>query len=238
MSDSGRRDFEERGGLTAAEYVLGVLTAGERRAAEQRIARDKAFAAEVAFWEERLGGLAATVPPVAPPADGWARIEAALAGARPFPAQRQGLWRSLTFWRSLATVTSALAVASLAGLIYVAQVPSVKPPLVAKLDESSGKSGFFAAVNPADGTLTIVPAVALTGEQQHALELWLIPSGDKPHSLGLVDPARPIKVVVPAELRPHVTPDSVLAISVEPPGGSPTGQPTGPVIANGKLAAL
>jgi anti-sigma-K factor RskA len=117
-------------------------------------------------------------------------------------------------------------------------VPALEPPLVAKLDESSGKSGFFAAANPADGTLTIVPAVLLTGEEQHALELWVIPSGGKPHSLGLVDPARPIKVVVPPELRPHVTADSVLAISVEPPGGSPTGQPTGPVIANGKLAAL
>jgi anti-sigma-K factor RskA len=238
MSDNGTREFEEHGGLTAAEYVLGVLNARERRAAAQRIARDSAFAAEVAFWEERLGGLAAAVPLVAPPADSWARIETALARAGPRPTRSEGLWQSLSFWRSLAIGASALAVASLAGLIYMAQAPTLKPPLVAKLDEASGKSGFFAASNPADGTLTIVPAVLLTGEEKHALELWVIPSGGKPHSLGLVDPARPIKVVVPPELRPHVTADSVLAISVEPPGGSPTGQPTGPVIANGKLAAL
>ena len=70
------------------------------------------------------------------------------------------------------------------------------------------------------------------------MELWVIPSGGKPHSLGLIDPERSVKVMVPPELRPHVTADSILAISVEPPGGSPTGQPTGPVIANGKLAAL
>jgi anti-sigma-K factor RskA len=238
MSSDGTRDFEEHGGLTAAEYVLGVLTARERRAVEQRIVRDKAFAAEVAFWEERLGGLAAMVTPVAPPADGWVRIQAQLGRARAAPGHNEGLWRSLAFWRTLAISASALAAACLAGLIYLAQVPGLSPPLVAKLDESSGKSGFFAAVNPADGTLTIVPAALFTGEEQHALELWLIPSGDKPHSLGLVDPARPIKVVVPPDLRPHVTADSVLAISVEPPGGSPTGQPTGPVIANGKLAAL
>ena len=238
MSDDGPREFEEHGGLTAAEYVLGVLSASERLTAEQRIASDAAFAAEVAFWEERLGGLAARVPPVSPPADGWARIEAQLDRAKPAPAGGEGVWRSLAFWRSLATATSALAVTSLAGLIYMAQAPKLAPPLVAKLDESSGKSGFFAAVNPVDGTLTIVPAALLTGAEQHALELWLIPSGDKPHSLGLVDPARPIKVIVPPKLRPHVTADAVLAISVEPLGGSPTGQPTGPVIANGKLAAL
>ena len=123
-------------------------------------------------------------------------------------------------------------------LFYLPQPPTLRPPLVAKLDETSGKSGFFAAANPADGSLTIVPAALLTGQEQHALELWVIPSGGKPHSLGLIDPGRSVKVMVPPELRPHVTADSVLAISVEPPGGSPTGQPTGPVIANGKLAAL
>ena len=66
MSDTGKKDAEGMG-LTAAEYVLGVLDASQRRAAERRIGRDPAFAREVAFWEERLGGLAATVPEVAPP---------------------------------------------------------------------------------------------------------------------------------------------------------------------------
>jgi anti-sigma-K factor RskA len=47
-----------------------------------------------------------------------------------------------------------------------------------------------------------------------------------------------VKVVVPPELLPHVSADSTLAVSIEPVGGSPTGQPTGPVIANGKLASL
>jgi len=30
-------------------------------------------------------------------------------------------------------------------------------------------------------------------------------------------------------------PTALLAVSVEPPGGSPTGQPTGPVIAKGAI---
>lgn len=238
MSDTGPKEFDEHGALTAAEYVLGVLSASERRAAERRIAEDGAFAAEVAFWEERLGGLAALVPAVDPPAGAWARIEALLDRSKPRPQPRGGLWESLVFWRTVAIGASALAATCLAGLIYLAQAPGLEPPLVAKLDEAPGKSGFFAAANPSDGTLTIVPAVALTGEQQHALELWLIPPGDKPHSLGLINPAKPVKVEVPPGLRPHVTADSVLAVSVEPPGGSPTGQPTGPVIANGKLAVL
>ena len=70
------------------------------------------------------------------------------------------------------------------------------------------------------------------------MELWLIPKGEKPHSLGLIDPNRPLKVEVPKELLDRVNADAILAVSLEPEGGSPTGQPTGPVIANGKLAQL
>jgi len=82
-----------------------------------------------------------------------------------------------------------------------------------------------------------VPAALLT-QDPRAMELWLIPAGDKPHSLGLISPARPVRIDVPRELAARMTPDTALAVSMEPPGGSPTGQPTGPVIASGKLASL
>jgi anti-sigma-K factor RskA len=233
MSDTGARD-DDRAPPSAAEYVLGVLSAPERRTVEQRIARDPAFAREVAFWEERLGVLAEGIRPVPPPAGVWSRIEAALDRG----ATRASLWQSLAFWRGLALGASALAAACLAALIYVGAVSTPVGPLVAKLDETSGAAGFVAAANPQDGSLTIVPAALLTGQQQQAYELWVIPPGGKPHSLGLIDPERPVKVTIPPDLLPHVSADSVLAVSLEPPGGSPTGQPTGPVIANGKLAAL
>src|SRR6476620_6110881 len=104
----------EDGHSLAAEYVLGVLDAGERRAAERRLAQDAAFAAEVAFWEERLGPLANEVPPVTPPAQVWSRIDSALApNARPV-----NLWNSLFFWRWSALASAALAAASLA-VVYV-----------------------------------------------------------------------------------------------------------------------
>jgi anti-sigma-K factor RskA len=235
MSDTGARD-DDRAPPSAAEYVLGVLSAPERRAVEQRIARDPAFAREVAFWEERLGVLAEGIHPEPPPSGVWSRIEAAL--DRGAGVTRASLWQSLAFWRGLALGASALAAACLAALIYVGAVSTSVGPLVAKLDETSGAAGFVAAANPQDGSLTIVPAALLTGQQQQAYELWVIPPGGKPHSLGLIDPERPVKVTIPPDLLPHVSADSVLAVSLEPPGGSPTGQPTGPVIANGKLAAL
>ena len=234
MSDTGKKDREGMG-LTAAEYVLGVLGADQRRAAERRIARDAAFAREVTFWEERLGGLVSTVPEVAPPQRLWSRIEAALGHGG--QENRAGLWQSLGFWRFLALGASALAASCLAALIYIGAVATPGVPLVARLDAEGGQAGFVAAVNTGGGSLTIVPA-ALLGAEQKSLELWLIPPGDKPHSLGLIDPDRPVTIKVPKDLLSQVNNEAVLAVSLEPQGGSPTGQPTGPVIANGKLAQL
>ena len=237
MTDNGAPKREDSR-LIAAEYVLGVLGLSEWREVEQRIARDQMFAREVAFWEERLGGLAEGIPAVAPPANAWARIAAALDRAEQPAATRAGIWQSLSFWRGLALSTSALAAACLAALIYVGSVIPPRAPLVAQLGAEGGKTGFVAAVNSGGGTLTIVPAALLSGEEQKAMELWLIPPGDKPHSLGLIDPSRPITIKVPQDLLGRVNREAVLAVSLEPPGGSPTGQPTGPVIANGKLAQL
>jgi hypothetical protein len=53
------------------------------------------------------------------------------------------------------------------------------------------------------------------------------------HSAGSTDQARD-----PVDLAGRITPDAALAVSLEPPGGSPTGLPTGPVIAAGKLTNL
>jgi anti-sigma-K factor RskA len=109
---------------------------------------------------------------------------------------------------------------------------------VAKLDAEGGQTGFVAAVSSSGGNLTIVPASLLNPQEQKAFELWLIPAGEKPHSLGLIDPDKPVTIKVPQDLLSRLNAEAVLAVSLEPPGGSPTGQPTGPVIANGKLAAL
>jgi anti-sigma-K factor RskA len=102
---------------------------------------------------------------------------------------------------------------------------------------STGQPAFVAAVN-ADGTSLLVMPAALLSSDQRAMELWLIPAGDKPYSLGLIEPGRPVRLDVPRDLVARISADAALAVSMEPPGGSPTGQPTGPVIASGKLISL
>ncbi|MBO0753056.1 MAG: anti-sigma factor [Bradyrhizobiaceae bacterium] len=235
MNEDATIDQAEDDRLLAAEYVLGVLAAAERRTVERRLDREPVLASEVAFWEERLVGLADTVAPASPPEATWSRIEAAIGEQAPRPPS---IWESLSFWRSFGIASATLAAASLAALAYIGSVPGARVPLTATLTGGAGQPNFVAAVTATGNSLVIVPAALLTNDPR-AVELWLIPTGEtRPRSLGLVQPGQPIKVNIPADLAGRVTRDATLAVSLEPPGGSPTGQPTGPVIAAGKLTSL
>jgi anti-sigma-K factor RskA len=235
MSDD-RTIGEENGAPAAAEYVLGVLSAQERRDFALRMTREPELAAEVEFWERRLGVLASEVTPVAPPAQVWTGIETALTNGA--AARSGGIWQSLRFWRFAAMGSAAVAVASIAALIVIGGIPAPNAPLVAKLDlTSGGQAGFVAAIDPGRTGLTVVPA-SVSNVNQRVMELWLIAPGDKPRSLGLIQPGRAVHINLPADLVQRIAADATLAVSLEPPGGSPTGQPTGPVIAGGKLTKL
>jgi anti-sigma-K factor RskA len=234
MSESDTVDPPDDGSLVAAEYVLGLLGAAERREVEQRLRREPALASEVAFWEQRLGGLADAVAPVSPPEATWSRIETAI-GTAP---RRASVWQSLSFWRGFAMASATLAAASVAALVYIGLVPAARAPLTATLSGKAGQPNFVAAVTASGDSLVIVPAALLTNAPR-AFELWLIPTGEtRPRSLGLIQPGQPIKLKIPSDLAGRLTPQATLAVSLEPPGGSPTGQPTGPVIAAGKLSNL
>ncbi|MGB8136136.1 MAG: anti-sigma factor, partial [Pseudolabrys sp.] len=95
MSDTFDHSGLPEGELLAAEYALGVLDGMDRATAEQRIARDRGFARQVAAWEQRLAPWAAEIPEMLPAPHVWDRI----AGALPPQTPRPGLWQSLAFWR-------------------------------------------------------------------------------------------------------------------------------------------
>ena len=86
--------------------------------------------------------------------------------------------------------------------------------------------------------MTLAPVGDMALPADRAAELWLSPSGGAPQSLGVIDPTHTGRMSIPQALRAGLGADALLAVSVEPLGGSPTGQPTGPVVAKGAMQAV
>ena len=228
MSDATDHNALPEDELLAAEYALGVLAGAERAAAERRVARERGFALMVAAWEERLAPWTAEIEEVAAPPQVWERIAASL------PTQRAGLWQSLAFWRVFA-LASALAAACLAVVIYLGAAGQGEP-LVAAI-EGGGQRSFVATVDAKRSTIAVVPA-AFSADATRVPELWLIPPGGKPLPVGLLRADKAVVIPIPPALAARTASGATLAVSLEPPGGSPTGAPTGPVIGAGKLTNL
>lgn len=229
----------------AAEHALGVLTAAERAVAEQRMARDPAFAAMVEAWRARLAPLADEVGSVAPSAAVWPAIERGL----PANDNVEDLKRRLVSWRRAAFGSFTLAAASIAAAVVVAvqppavvtaPAPTPAPLLNASLaGQSGGQPLFVAAYDPDRKALIITSLVPPGADPGHVHELWIIPADGKPHSLGMVEPGTSKQMPMPGDMAPMMTEGSSLAVSVEPPGGSPTKDaPSGPVAASGKLSKI
>lgn len=228
----------------AAEYVVGVLTAEERAVAERRIAAEPTFAAEVADWQERLMPLLAEIEPETPPRVVWMRVAAQLgvsSASRP-----TGAWNSLTVWRGVAGFASLAAAVAVAALVLtpprvvVEQVPaSIAGPTitsVALLKEEAGPTSFVVTLDKANDRL-IVATVAGQAQSDRSFELWVLPEGQAPVSLGVLN-GRDALVLNTAQLLGEDGTTANLAITLEPLGGSPIAGPTGPVVASGALTPV
>ena len=215
----------------AGEYALGLLPAEEAAAFEARLVTEPELRALYAAWCEDLATLTDRIDPVAPPPRLRAGIEAELFGPSGRKAGGMG-------WRG--ALLGGVAVAALVlGLIFGAD-------LLPRGPQAPGDPAYVAEVAAEDGSLVIAAAYdaeagALFVDRRaggpregRALEMWLIAGEAAPVSLGVLPGDAQAALAIPEALRPQLD-GGVLAISDEPPGGSPTGAPTGDVLAVGEI---
>jgi anti-sigma-K factor RskA len=232
--DYSRRDRADR---LASAYVLGTLRGPARRRFEALLSAHPALRDAVAQWQERLMPLATSVAPVEPPDRVWQAIEDRLfAGAGPTRAAAAAAtpwWQRLGLWRALSGVTTA---AALAMFMVASQTPAPQAPIIVVLgsnpEAAQALNASFVASVTADGrALVLKPLNELSLTPGKALELWAVPAQGAPRSLGLVQAAGSTTLLKAQLLRNT----AAFAVSMEPPGGSPTGAPTGPIVSVGKL---
>ncbi|MGE0502580.1 MAG: anti-sigma factor [Rhizobiaceae bacterium] len=236
---NGLDDNEPDGGgddVLAAEYVVGVLPADERRAAAERLEREPGFARLVDRWEVNLSPMASAYPPVEPPAAVKATIDRRLF-TRPTHVAKSGFWSSLNFWRGL-------AVAALAALLLYIAVPYIAPSsqapaerYVASLAPHDSDVHYFVVVDETNGDIGLSHVTGARADDRD-FELWLIEGGNAPRSLGVIPVGANVHLSLAQEIWSRLAQGAILAISLEPAGGSTTGQPTGPVVAQGDLVSI
>ena len=206
----------------ASEYVLGTMKGAARRRFEAYLRADMALRAEVTRWEQHLMPLAARIPPVAPPARVWARIEAATGAGAAYP-RPTGLWGSLAFWRGLALAAGGVAATVLVAVVMQKSAVS-EPTLMAVLAEESNAPRVYIE-QPKSGLLVVTMIKPWSVNAARSHELWVIAKNGEPRSLGVINSSSDTRIVR-AELDVRLVDGTQFAVSIEPPGGSTSGMPS------------
>lgn len=227
----------------AAEYVLGTLPADERARFAERLRTDGTLRDDVNRLQARLAPLDELAAPMAPRPEVWANIERqTLRTAAPnVTAESAGanvvaLRRRLNVWRGSTFIAGALA-AGLAAIVVLDRT-SVAPVVeggryVAVVDSGGHEPALIAEVDTTSGIIRVRSVQAQTPAGK-SLELWHVEEGKAPRSLGVLQAGLDAQ-----SIKDKAGPISgLLAVSVEPEGGSPSGAPTGPIVYTGKLIPI
>ena len=237
--------------MAAAELALGLIEGEERAVALRRVLAEPGFAQQVDRWRRYLGQLFDLWPEMPAPAGVLERVEWTIDGpaAMDVPTTPQ---RRL-FWPAAAGLSSVAAAALLLFIVLrpidhaprpaqpsatpTAPIAATAPTmLVASITPAEKGTPVTAVYDPSSGALRLTPAAL--ADANRSAELWVIGGDGVPHSLGLLRSVGATRFTVNQNNRARLAAGATLAVSLEPIGGSPTGLPTGPVVATGALSQV
>jgi anti-sigma-K factor RskA len=209
----------------SSEYVLGTLRGPARRRFERWRESSATVDERCRFWEERLMPLAKGLAPIEPPAHVWRGIRTRLNLA-------EGARAPISI-RTLALAASVLVVLGLGALLYWR---SIVPGKVVELATISAPTGApvwnveIYAPSGGSGRMIVRTGALPAAPAGRDYELWALPKGGAPVSLGVL-PSRGVSRQQLTQTQQSALANSVqVAVSLEPSGGSPTGQPTGAIV--------
>lgn len=225
----------------AGEYVLGLIEGADLVAFARRLEGDQALAQAVERWRTHFHPIDAAVTPIAPPQSLWPRIEADL-GMTAQTAPRKAMtrqpaagrladwWNSLFVWRGAALAGALAAIVLAIGLAGALDKARRQPVMVAVLLTEASLAA--AVVNTfADGRVEMVPLQNIHVPEGKALEIWTLwDRAVGPRSVGLIERARSTPLRLDQLPLGH---GQLFEITIENATGSPTGRPTGPIVAKG-----
>jgi anti-sigma-K factor RskA len=211
----------------AADYAVGTLRGAARRRLEAWRREYPAVEQRCQEWELRLAALALRARPIAPPSGLWLKLSQRLGLAPQVPMA--------TRWVAGLAILALLGALSSQFLTY----KPLQPDAVAVLASPSGNSNWHVEVYARSGRLVMHSNNAPRRPTNRDFELWALPkNGAAPVSLGLMPSSGEATEQLTPEQAAALAASAQVAISIEPIGGSPTHQPTGPVVFVAPLQAV
>ena len=240
----------------AASYALGTLRGGARRRFETMAREHPAVRAAALLWQTHWAGLTELQAPEPPPGAVWTRIDnlvqaerAALRqrASKPAPErwwQKMGLWQGAAAMGAFATAAAVVVAVQATGGLQDSsqQIASLQAELAARatpqtsyvavLRDEKAAAALLVTFDARDQRLQLQRVGGFAVPIDRSLQLWALPTGGKPRSLGVLADGR--SQALPAAAG-EVQGVPMLAISLEPKGGVPSeGGPTGPVLFTGE----
>ncbi|NBF05362.1 anti-sigma factor [Pseudomonas sp. Fl5BN2] len=218
----------ERRRALAADYAIGLMQGAARRHFERLLLDDAALREELAKWQESLASLTEAIPEQGVPEHLWQAIQARIEPQVLHVPKKNPLWMRLR----LAVATCAVLATLYIGFIHQSDSVRYSATLLSADQQPALQIKAHAQY------LQVEPLTLAAVGLDRSLELWAIPADGQPISLGVVPVGGKGKINLSPAQRELLGTPIALAVSLEPHGGSPTGQPTGPVLYQGQLAAL
>lgn len=201
----------------AAEYVLGTLRGQARRRFEKWRADTPLVDERCRFWEDHLMQLAKGLRPIRPPPHVWQGILAQLNLSRRDHKRRGRPW---------AIAASLLLVLGLSAVLYWRSIEPGKLTAVAMIASPAGAQLWEVDVYRDRGRVILKTGQVPAHAADRDFELWALPAGGKPVSLGLMPAGGTVQRKLTDVQKLALANSTQVAITVEQQGGSPTGQPT------------
>ena len=212
----------------AADYAIGLMPPLARRRLEHLLLEDAALRAELGRWHTHLMSLSQPLTEHPVPEQVWQAIVARIEPQKLHVPQKRPFWNRLRLSAALCTLVIALGV----GVLYTRDNVQYNATLL------SGTAQPGLRIEAHADYLRVQPLQLAAIEPGRSLELWALPVEGKPVSLGLIPTGGEGMIGLSDSQQQLLKASVVLAVSLEPRAGSPTGQPTGPVLYQGPLAAL
>lgn len=204
----------------AAEYVLGTMERDEKARFESLLAVSRDLQQEVEQWREHLDVFNRNLEPVEPPKELWKAIEQQTA------PKKSGFLGLNWGWAAAFCLMLALS----GGLLtnQWQQSSQLQDHYVYLIKNDQQKPGWMVNTSFENNQIVVQNLRPVSMPADQFYELWLMPEGEEPISLGFLPSEGEMRIPVKAEWRERLL-HCELVVTMEGPQGAPNGYDMGPV---------